>query len=59
MKKVVATNMAPPKRTGIAALALDVPSLDVPLGPSARERGALQPAIGPGTMVIHLTQTGS
>ena len=36
-------------------LALDEPSLGVPLGPSVRERGALQPAIGPGTMVIHIT----
>ena len=36
-------------------LALDVPSLGVPLGPSVRERGALQLAIGPGTMVIHIT----
>jgi len=36
-------------------LALDVPSLGVPLGPSVRERGALRPAICPGTMVIHIT----
>jgi acetolactate synthase-1/2/3 large subunit len=36
-------------------LALDVPSLGVPLGPSARERGALQPVIGPDTAVIHIT----
>jgi acetolactate synthase I/II/III large subunit len=36
-------------------LALDVPSLGVPLGPSVRERGALQPAIGPNTTVIHIT----
>jgi hypothetical protein len=33
----------------------DVPSLGVPLGPSVRERGALQPAIGPDTVVIHIT----
>jgi thiamine pyrophosphate-dependent acetolactate synthase large subunit-like protein len=36
-------------------LALDVPSLGVPLGPSVRERGALQPAIGPDTKIIHIT----
>ena len=36
-------------------LALDVPSLGVPLGPSVRERGALQPVIGPNTDVIHIT----
>jgi len=36
-------------------LALDVPSLGVPLGPSVRERGALQPVIGPNTHVIHIT----
>jgi len=36
-------------------LALDIPSLGVPLGPSVRERGALQPAIGPDTKVIHIT----
>ena len=49
-----------PRRVSIlnqadVVLALDVPSLGVPLGPSVRERGALQPAIGPGTMVIHIT----
>jgi acetolactate synthase-1/2/3 large subunit len=36
-------------------LALDVPSLGVPLGPSVRERGVLQPAIGPDTKIIHIT----
>jgi acetolactate synthase-1/2/3 large subunit len=36
-------------------LALDVPSLGVPLGPSVRERGALQPAIKPDCKVIHIT----
>jgi acetolactate synthase-1/2/3 large subunit len=36
-------------------LALDVPSLGVPLGPSARERGASQPVIGPDTAGIHIT----
>ena len=35
-------------------LALDVPSLGVPLGPSVRERGALQPAIGPDCKVINI-----
>ena len=36
-------------------LALDVPSLGVPLGPSVRERGALRPAIRPECKVIHVT----
>lgn len=36
-------------------LALDVPSLGTPLGPSVRERTAFQPAIGPETKVIHIT----
>ena len=36
-------------------LVLDVPSLGVPLGPSVRERGALQPAIKPDCKVIHVT----
>ncbi len=36
-------------------LALDVPSLGVPLGPSARERGALALATPPGSKVIHVT----
>lgn len=36
-------------------LALDVPSLGVPLGPVVRERTALEPAIRPGTKVIHIT----
>ena len=36
-------------------LALDVPSLGVPLGPDVRERGALQPAIGPDAKTIHIT----
>ncbi len=35
-------------------LALDVPSLGVPLGPSVRERGALQPAISPDCKVINI-----
>ncbi len=36
-------------------LALDTPSLGVPLGPSARERGALALATPPGSKVIHIT----
>ena len=36
-------------------LALDVPSLGVPLGPSVRERGALQLAVPQGTRLIHVT----
>jgi thiamine pyrophosphate-dependent acetolactate synthase large subunit-like protein len=35
-------------------LAIDVPSLGVPLGPDVRERGALQPAIGPDCKVINI-----
>lgn len=35
-------------------LALDVPSLGVPLGPVVRERTAFQPAIKRGTKVIHI-----
>jgi len=35
-------------------LALDVPSLGVPLGPSMRERGALQPAISEDCKVINI-----
>ena len=36
-------------------LALDVPSLGVPLGPNVREREALKPAFPPGTPIIHIT----
>jgi len=36
-------------------LALDVPSLGVPLGPSVRERGNFAPAIAPSCKVIHIT----
>ncbi len=36
-------------------LALDVPSLGAPLGPSVREREAFKPAIQPDTKVIHIT----
>ena len=42
-------------READVVLALDVPSLGVPLGPSVRERGALQPVISPDTNVIHIT----
>ena len=38
-----------------AVLALDVPSLGVPLGPSVRERGALELAVPQGTKIIHIT----
>jgi acetolactate synthase-1/2/3 large subunit len=36
-------------------LALDVPSLGVPLGPSVREREALQLSVRPGTTIVHIT----
>ena len=36
-------------------LALDVPSLGTPLGPSVRERTVFQPAVGSETKVIHIT----
>ena len=36
-------------------LALDVPSLGVPLGPSVRERGNFAPVISPACKVIHIT----
>ena len=36
-------------------LALDVPSLGVPLGPSVRERGNFAPVIRPDCKVIHIT----
>ena len=42
-------------RDADAILALDVPSLGVPLGPSVREREAFKPAIQPTTKVIHIT----
>lgn len=41
-------------READVVLALDVPSLGVPLGPVVRERTAFQPAIRPGTQVIHI-----
>lgn len=42
-------------RAADVVLALDVPSLGVPLGPSVREREALQLAVRPGTKIIHIT----
>lgn len=42
-------------RDADVVLALDVPSLGVPLGPSVRERGNFQPVIRPETRVIHIT----
>ena len=42
-------------RPADVVLALDVPSLGVPLGPSVRERGALQPAVSPDAAIIHIT----
>jgi acetolactate synthase-1/2/3 large subunit len=36
-------------------LALDVPSLGVPLGPSVRERGNFAPIVSPSCKVIHIT----
>lgn len=41
-------------RDADVVLALDVPSLGVPLGPVVRERTAFQPAIKPGTQLIHI-----
>jgi acetolactate synthase I/II/III large subunit len=42
-------------RSADVVLALDVPSLGVPLGPSARERGNFAPIIPPSCSVIHIT----
>ncbi len=42
-------------RSADAILALDVPSLGVPLGPSVRERGNFAPAVSPSTQIIHIT----
>jgi acetolactate synthase I/II/III large subunit len=36
-------------------LALDVPSLGLPLGPSVRERETLQLVVRPGTKIVHIT----
>ena len=42
-------------RDADVVLALDVPSLGVPLGPSTRERGNFVPAVKPSTKIIHIT----
>ncbi|HWO42770.1 MAG TPA: thiamine pyrophosphate-dependent enzyme [Candidatus Eisenbacteria bacterium] len=42
-------------RDADVVLALDVPSLGVPLGPSVRERGNFVPAVKPSTRIIHIT----
>src|SRR6185436_7607018 len=42
-------------RDADVVLALDVPSLGVPLGPSVRERGNFAPIIAPNCKVIHIT----
>jgi acetolactate synthase-1/2/3 large subunit len=42
-------------RDADVVLALDVPSLGVPLGPSVRERGNFAPVIAPSCKVIHMT----
>jgi acetolactate synthase-1/2/3 large subunit len=45
----------PTLRAADVVLALDVPSLGVPLGPSVRERATLQLAVRPGTKMVHIT----
>ena len=42
-------------RAADVVLALDVPSLGVPLGPSVRERETLQLAVRPETKIVHIT----
>ena len=42
-------------RAADVVLALDVPSLGVPLGPSLRERQTLELAVRPGTKIVHIT----
>jgi thiamine pyrophosphate-dependent acetolactate synthase large subunit-like protein len=42
-------------RQADVVIALDVPSLGVPLGPSVRERGNFAPVIRPDCKVIHIT----
>jgi len=42
-------------RAADVVLALDVPSLGVPLGPSVRERETLQLAVRPETKLVHIT----
>lgn len=47
-------NRAETLKDADVVLTIDVPSLGVPLGPDVRERGALQPAIGPDCKVINV-----
>ena len=42
-------------RDADVVLALDVPSLGVPLGPTVRERGNFVPGFSPSTKIIHIT----
>jgi acetolactate synthase-1/2/3 large subunit len=42
-------------RDADVVLALDVPSLGVPLGPTVRERGNFVPGVRPSTKIIHIT----
>ena len=42
-------------RDADVVLALDVPSLGVPLGPTVRERGNFVPGVSPSTKIIHIT----
>ncbi len=42
-------------RDADVVLALDVPSLGVPLGPSVRERGNFAPIVKPSAKIIHIT----
>jgi acetolactate synthase I/II/III large subunit len=42
-------------RNADVVVALDVPSLGVPLGPSVRERGNFAPVVPPSCKVIHIT----
>jgi acetolactate synthase I/II/III large subunit len=42
-------------RNADVVVALDVPSLGVPLGPSVRERGNFAPVVSPSCKVIHIT----
>jgi acetolactate synthase I/II/III large subunit len=42
-------------RNADVVLALEVPSLGVPLGPSVRERGNFAPVVPPSSKVIHIT----
>jgi hypothetical protein len=42
-------------RDADVVLALDVPSIGVPLGPTVRERGNFVPGVSPSTKIIHIT----